>query len=252
LISVVVILGVWELIVRAFHIAVFLLPAPSLIFESIGREWFGRIQGATLTTAEETVIGFGVAIAVGVPIAVLMTYSKVADRFLYPLLVSSQVVPKVAIAPLFVIWFGFGLPPKILIAFLISFFPIVISTTTGLRSIDRSMLYLARSMGGGLYKTLWKVRLPNALPGMFAGLKVGITLAVVGAVVGEFVGSSAGLGHVLITAMGNLDTPTAFASIIMMSVVGIILYALVEVAERVLMPWRKAEDDSGAALLGAG
>jgi NitT/TauT family transport system permease protein len=150
--------------------------------------------------------------------------------------VSSQAVPKVAVAPLFVVWFGFGLLPKVLIAFLIAFFPIVINTAVGLESIEREKILLARSMGLSALDTFFKIRLPSALPTVFGGMKIAITLAVVGAVVGEFVGGEEGLGYVLLTANGSMDTPLLFAGVIALTVVGVALYLLVELAERLAIP----------------
>lgn len=227
----------WALVVWVLDLPEYTLPSPWAVLNRIGETWSEQLLSATLVTSKETIIGFVVAIVVAVPLAVLLTYSKLAERFLYPIMVSSQVVPKVAIAPLFVVWFGFGLTPKVLIAFLIAFFPIVIDTTVGLRSVDPGMLHLARSMGGGELKTFRKVRLPSGLPSFFGGLKVAVTLAVIGAVVGEFVGSSDGLGYVLITATGNVDTPLVFASIVLMSLIGIVLFGLVELIERIATPW---------------
>jgi NitT/TauT family transport system permease protein len=236
----------WALVVWAFDIPEYTLPSPWAVLTRMGETWSETLMSATLITSKETIIGFVVAIAIAVPLSVLLTYSKLAERFLYPIMVSSQVVPKVAIAPLFVVWFGFGLTPKVLIAFLIAFFPIVIDTTVGLRSVDPAMLHLARSMGGGELRTFRKVRLPSGLPSFFGGLKVAVTLAVIGAVVGEFVGSSDGLGYVLITATGNVDTPLVFASIVLMSLIGIVLFGVVELLERLATPWHHSRRFEGA------
>jgi NitT/TauT family transport system permease protein len=245
-VSLAFVVALWWLVVLVFGLPEYVLPTPAAVFDRIIETWTGQLFSATLVTGKETLIGFVVAIAVAVPLAVLITYSKIAERFLYPMMVSSQVVPKVAIAPLFVVWFGFGLTPKVLIAFLIAFFPIVIDTTVGLRSVDPGMIHLARSMGASEMQTFRKVRLPNGLPSFFGGLKVAVTLAVIGAVVGEFVGSSNGLGYVLITATGNVDTPLVFGSIIMMSLIGIVLFALLEMIERVATPWHRSRRDEAA------
>jgi NitT/TauT family transport system permease protein len=164
-----------------------------------------------------------------------------------PLLVSSQAMPKVAVAPLFLVWFGFGLLPKVLIAFLIAFFPIVISTVVGLAAIEQEKIHLARSMGLGTVATFFKIRLPSALPSVFGGLKISITLAVVGAVVGEFVGGDAGLGYLLMVANGNIDTPLLFAGLIALTVQGVALYFLVELAERLAIPRQTAAAVVGVA-----
>ena len=153
---------------------------------------------------------------------------------------------KVAIARLSVVWFGFGLLPKVMIAFLIAFFPIVIDTTVGLRSIDPAMLHLARSMEASELQIFWKVRLPNGLPSFFGGLKVAVTLALIGAVVGEFVGSSDGLGYVLISATGNIDTPLVFSTILLMSAIGIVLFGALELFERLATPWHRSRRLEGS------
>jgi NitT/TauT family transport system permease protein len=188
------------------------------------------------TTTVEIVLGFLLSIALGVPLALAIFVSPAFSRSVLPLLVSSQAMPKVAVAPLFLVWFGFGLLPKVLIAFLIAFFPIVISTVVGLASIEQEKIHLARSMGLGETATFFKIRLPSALPSVFGGLKISITLAVVGAVVGEFVGGDAGLGYLLMVANGNIDTPLLFAGLIALTVQGVVAYYLVELAERLAIP----------------
>jgi NitT/TauT family transport system permease protein len=235
----------WQYGVQIFHIPEYLIPRFSTVVKTVVDQRTSLLHH-TWITGYESVIGFAVALAVSIPLAILITYSKTVEKIVYPWLVSSQVVPKVAVAPLFVVWFGFGIRPKIIVAFLIAFFPIVVSTTVGLKSTEREMLYLARSMGGGDLVTFLRVRVPNAMPSIFGGLKVGITFSVVGALVGEFVGSSSGLGYVLLRATGVLDTPTVFASLVLMTILGVILFAAVEISERILVPWRVEERQAGA------
>ncbi len=230
----------WELAVRLLHVPLYLVPAPSLVVVRLFTQW-NLLMPHFLKTAYETLIGFAAAVAVGLPLAIVITFSRLAEKLIYPVLVASQVVPKVAIAPLFVIWFGFGFIPKVIVAFLISFFPIVIDTVVGLRSVDPDMIYLARSMNGNGMKTFLKIRLPNALPNILAGMKVGMTFAVVGAVVGEFVGSSDGLGYILLVATGNVDTPLVFASILLMTILGVLFFGILEGLERLLIPWRPSD-----------
>nr|WP_042194639.1 ABC transporter permease [Kibdelosporangium sp. MJ126-NF4]CEL21449.1 Hydroxymethylpyrimidine ABC transporter, transmembrane component [Kibdelosporangium sp. MJ126-NF4]CTQ95984.1 Hydroxymethylpyrimidine ABC transporter, transmembrane component [Kibdelosporangium sp. MJ126-NF4] len=191
----------------------------------------------TLVTLWETLAGFALAIIVGVLAAVLMVYSPTIERTLYPLLLFAQVIPKIAVAPLFVVWLGFGIEPKILVALLMAFFPVVISMVTGLKSIDPEMLQLSATMGAGPVKTFYKIRLPASLPHLFSGLKIGVTLAVTGAVVGEFVGANEGLGYVIQQANGNFDTPVLFAGLVVISLLGIVLFALVEAIEYFVLPW---------------
>lgn len=238
--SIILFIAIWDLVIRIFHVEEYLAPAPLQVAKVIVREWGPQLQDATMVTMLETVVGFGAAVGIGVPLAVLLTYSKIASRLLYPMMVSSQVVPKVAIAPLFVIWFGFGMLPKVLVAFLTAFFVIVVNTTMGLKSVEPNMLHLARSMGASTLQIFVKVRLPNALPSLFAALKVAITLAVVGAVVGEFVGSDRGLGYILLVSTGSLATDLVFGCITLMAFVGLALYVVVEVAERLAIPWQRS------------
>lgn len=227
----------WEFGVVLFDVPSYLVPRFSTVLETMAEER-SRLWSHSMVTGYETLLGFALAVAISIPIAVLITYSRLAEKLIYPWLVSSQVVPKVAIAPLFVVWFGFGVFPKVIVAFLISFFPIVVDTTVGLKSTEEGMLHLARSMGGGATKTFLKVRLPNALPSVFGGLKVGITFAVVGALVGEFVGASEGLGYLLLTASGSFNTPLVFASLVAMTLLGVVLFGIIEIAERIFVPWR--------------
>ena len=225
----------WEAVTRLLRVPVFLLPPPSLILASMHAHG-GALLAAAWTTSVEILLGFGLSIAVGVPLALAIFLSPFFSRIVYPLLVSSQAVPKVAIAPLFLVWFGFGLMPKVLIAFLIAFFPVVINMAMGLSSIEHEKIYLAQSMGLGPVATFCKIRLPNALPSLFGGLKISITLAVVGAVVGEFVGGDAGLGYLIMVANGSMDTPMLFAALVGLTLLGIVLFLLIGLAERIVVP----------------
>jgi NitT/TauT family transport system permease protein len=238
--SIVLLALLWEFGVVLFDIPSYLVPRFTTVISTV-LEKQPVLWHHTWVTGYETVLGFVLAVAVSIPLAILITYSRIAEKIVYPWMVASQVVPKVAVAPLFVVWFGFGITPKIIVAFLIAFFPIVVDTTVGLKSTETEMLYLARSMGGGTLKTFLKVRVPNALPNIFGGLKVGITFAVVGALVGEFVGASEGLGYLLLTATGSLDTPMVFASLLAMTLLGVFLFGIVEITERLLVPWRADE-----------
>jgi NitT/TauT family transport system permease protein len=192
------------------------------------------------------VLGFALSIVVGVPLALAIFLWPPFARSVYPLLVSSQAIPKAAVAPLFVVWFGFGLLPKVLIAFLIAFFPIVINTVVGLASLEPEKIQLARSMGFGPSKIFFKIRLPSALPAIFGGLKIAITLAVVGAIVGEFVGGDSGLGYLLMQANGSMDTPLLFAGLVGLTLIGVALFLLVELAERLAIPWHTSARGEGA------
>jgi NitT/TauT family transport system permease protein len=231
----VVLIILWEAAARLFSFPPYLLPAPSAIIESMDTNAVVLIKQSVVTTVE-ILLGFALSVVVGVPLALAIFLWKPFARTVYPLLISSQAVPKVAIAPLFLVWFGFGLVPKVLIAFLIAFFPVVINTAMGLASLEREKIYLAQSMGLGAVATFFKIQLPNALPSIFAGLKISITFAVVGAVVGEFVGGQGGLGYLLLIANGNMDTALLFAGIVALTALGIVMFALIGLVERLVLP----------------
>jgi NitT/TauT family transport system permease protein len=238
-------LALWEAAARLFSIPPYLLPAPSAILLSMSKNSAVLIK-ESLGTTFEILLGFALSVVVGVPLALAIYLWRPFARAVYPVLVSSQAVPKVAIAPLFLVWFGFGLMPKVLIAFLIAFFPVVINTAMGLASLEREKIYLAQSMGLGPCATFFKIQLPNALPSIFAGLKISITFAVVGAVVGEFVGGQGGLGYLLLIANGNMDTALLFAGIAALTVLGVVLFALIGLLERLVLPPHAVERASFA------
>lgn len=227
---------VWWAITAAGLVAPYLVPSPGTTLRTIA-EKSDYLWQNTWVTLYETVLGFVIAAAVGVLAAVLMVYSATVEKTLYPILLFAQVIPKIAIAPLFVVWLGFGMSPKIVVAVLIAFFPVVISMVAGLRAVDPEMLQLAATMSAGPAQTFAKIRFPASLPHLFSGLKVAVTLAVTGAVVGEFVGSNKGLGYVILQANGNMDTPMLFAGLLIMSLIGVVLFVIVELAEKFLLPW---------------
>jgi NitT/TauT family transport system permease protein len=230
-------LAAWEAAVRYFDVPIYLVPAPSLIVSQLLAS-YPEFLKATFASSIAIIIGFGLAVVVGIPAATMMVYSRWFRRSVYPILLTAQVLPKVALAPLFIVWFGFGLLPKVLMTFLISFFPIVIDSLIGLNSVRPESLMLIRSMGGTRWQAFWKVRLPTALPSIFGGFRVAITFAVVGTIVAEFVGSDSGLGYLLVVARGNLDTVTVFAAILWLIAVGFLFYFAVEIAERICIRGR--------------
>ncbi|HMN79950.1 MAG TPA: ABC transporter permease [Burkholderiaceae bacterium] len=233
---VIVLLALWEASVRMADIKAFLLPAPSLVLQSIVQKplWY---LGHAYQTLVETFLGFGFAVVFGVLIAVGIVYSRILEQSLYTFLVAMNAVPKIAVAPLFVIWLGTELEPKVAVAALVAIFPIVIDTVQGLRAVDPAMLDLGRSLRGSRLKILWKIRAPYALPSVFAGLKVGISLAFIGAIVGEFISSQAGLGYVVVTSQANFDTTQMFAAILILALLSLLLFNLIELAEHLLLPW---------------
>jgi NitT/TauT family transport system permease protein len=229
----------WELAVDLGHVPTYLLPPPSGIWVSLV-EHRANLALHMWVTLIETLAGFGLSIAIGVPLAMLIVYSRVFDRILYPLLIASQSVPKVALAPILLVALGYGMLPKIIVAFLIAFFPVVVNTVSGLASVDRDTLKLMRSMGASKLAVFSKVRFPHAVPSMIAGFKVAIALAVVGAVVGEFVGGRSGLGYYMMLATGNFDTPLVFACVVVLTVMGIVLFYAVGLLELALARWNRS------------
>lgn len=228
--------AVWWLATALGWVKPYLVPPPGKVWEALVADRHLLLKHTWVTTYE-TLMGFVLAVAAGELLAIAIVFSRTVERTLYPILLFAQVIPKIAIAPLFVVWLGFGTAPKILSAVLIAFFPVVISGVAGLRSVDPELLDLSATMGAGAWKTFLKIRFPASLPHLFAGLKVAATLAVVGAVVGEFVGANEGLGFILLIANGNLNAALLFAGLFIMSLIGIIFFAAIEIAEALLLPW---------------
>lgn len=221
----------WELFVRVADIASYILPPPTQILAKFFGS-FSLLVSHGWVTLGEALGGFALGASAGTICAIAMARSRVIERMLYPLVISSQTFPKEALAPVFVIWFGFGIWPKIIIAGLISFFPVVVNTTRGLLSVDALTLDLMHSLSASQRQIFLKVRLPNAIPYLFAALKMCITLSVIGAVVGEFVGASAGLGHLIRLANSELATDLMFAALIALGAMGTILFLLVDGLEK--------------------
>ncbi len=235
-VSIVLMLIVWHAVVVLLDMPPYLLPKPLNVLARAFAD--ARYLGVhAWVTTYETLGGFALSVLIGVPLAMLIVASPIVDRSLMPLLVLSQTFPKVAIAPLLIIWFGLGVLPKLLVGFLVAFFPIVISTVVGLRSMEAEMIELAQSMRVSAFKMFWMFRLPNALPNVLAGMKVAIAFAVVGAVIAEWVGSTEGLGYLLLKANADLDTEFLFAILLMLMLIGVVLYYAIEIIERLLIPW---------------
>ena len=232
----------WELAVRAFAIKPIILPAPSAVFAELFSDplWYLGHAWATLVV---TLGGFAFAVLFGVVLAVAIVESRLLEKTIYALIVALNSVPKVAVAPLFVIWLGTGAEPKIAIGFLIAVFAIVIDTVLGLKSVPTDILDLARSMRGGRLATLWRIRFPCALPSLFAGMKVAISLALVGAIVGEFVSSQRGLGYVILSAQGMFDTARVFAAILLLAMMGVALFWVIALLERLAIPWHASQKE---------
>jgi NitT/TauT family transport system permease protein len=246
--GVVVFLLFWEGMVRAFQVKSYLLPPPSEVFVELFKAR-ARIAEHLLVTMTSMVCGFVLAIVVAIPLAMAIAGSRTFESSVYPIVIFLQILPKIAIAPLFIIWFGFGLAPKILLVFLLSFFPIVVAGVAGFKSVSPEILEFSRSTGVGWLGTFWKIRFPSAMPEIFTGLKVAAALASTAAVVAEFVAADRGLGYLLLVFNGEMLTPLVFADVLVLGVLGLVLYYAVEVAQRLIMPWhvsaRHAQTSAG-------
>jgi len=226
----------WQLIVVIFKMPPYLLPTPGAIAHSF-IDNLPLLMSNGWVTVWEMLAGYALAVAVALPLAIAITSSQRFNDFVMPTMLFFQIVPKVAIAPLFLVWFGVGATPKVLVAFLISFFPIVIDAAVGLRSMSTEMADLAKSMGSSRWQVFAQFRLPTSLPYLFSGLKVAATLAIAGTVVGEFVGADKGLGYLLLVTNSNMETALMFATIVALTIIGLVFYYLVELLEGFLIPW---------------
>ena len=234
--GVVLLVALWAALCAYLNIPTVVLPTPDKVLTAfIAR--FDLIVSEGWVTLKETVYGFILAVVIGIPMAVAVANSRPLNLMFYPLLIGLQSVPKVALAPIILVWLGTGMESKLAIVWLVAFFPIIVDTVAGLRSTPRELLELARSLKATPMQVFLKVQLPAALPFIITGAKVAITLAVIGAVIGEFVGSSEGLGYLLLSATSQLDTPLAFAALFALSFLGMFVYLLVEWAERLAAPW---------------
>lgn len=237
----------WQLVITVFGIKQFIIPSPLATFSTLfvpeiaqRYNWLLHIR----TTVSEVLISFAVTAASGFFVALLITWSKALRRIITPVLTLLNSLPKIAFAPLFLIWFGYGLVPNVIIAVLIAFFPVVINTATGLNAVEEDLLDLVRYLHASKPQIFLKIRIPNSLPYIFSGLKISTTLCVVGAIVGEFVASARGLGYLLKDAQAMIDSPPMFASLILISVFGLSLFAAISILERFAMPWQERAKES--------
>ncbi len=236
-------LVLWEGASDLFSIPEYLLPAPSRIAAAVFADPSLFATNA-IYTLQATIGGFALALLVGIVLAVLIVQFRFIEQTLFTLLVALNSVPKVAIAPLFIVWMGTGLNPKIGIAAMIALFAVVIDLVHGLKSVDPDMIELARSAGASGLAIIWKIRFPSALPSLFAGMKVGISLALIGAIIGEFVASNRGLGYMILVSQGQFDIVRMFAAMSVLSVIGLALFYVIVFTERVSMPWRTQRLDA--------
>jgi len=234
----IIVFGLWQFAIRFFEVKIYLAPAPSDIWPEIVERREALVEGA-LITLREVIAGFMVAVVLAIPSALLLTTFRVIERAVYPIIVFFQLIPKIAVAPLLLLWFGFGMSSKIVLVIVVCFFPLLVDSMTGFKSLNPRLLYLTKSMGASALQTLWHVRLPAAMPFIFSGLKISAVFATTAAIVGEMIGANSGLGYILLRGSGNLDTPLVFAALAAMSVIGIIFSYAVAALEWVVMPWQR-------------
>jgi len=240
IVSILLFLMLWEVLVRAFQVKEAFLCTPSsalyhLFWPQPDANYHWKIN--ILMTLREYVLSFLIVAFGSIALSVLIVWSKRVQEILMPVFIFINSMPMVAVAPILLIWIGYGLKTNILIAFLVSFFPMVINTITGLTAQDRQLLDLVRYLGANRWQLLFKIQIPGALPYVFSGLKVSSSLCIMGVIVGELIASDMGLGYVIINAQLTMDTPPMFASIIMMSILGWCMYLAVSLLERIAMPW---------------
>jgi NitT/TauT family transport system permease protein len=234
----------WEAAVRMMGIRSIILPPPSEIFMTMVAR-YDLLLDHLWPSLYLTVLGFLLAVVGGILVAIVITYSEIIRLGFYPVIVVSQVIPKIAIAPLFVVWFGTGTMSSLLLAFLISFFPMTINAAMGFQAVDEDIHRMARTFMGTRWQIFWKIRMPNALPYIFAGMKISITLAIIGVIVAEFVASQAGIGYLIKLAGGLLDTPLMMAAITVLSIAGLALYWVIAVAESRAIYWQPPAEAIG-------
>jgi NitT/TauT family transport system permease protein len=237
----VVLIVLWGVLVAVFRVPDYLVPAPQAVIPKLYQARQALWEN-TVITLREIVIGFAITVVLSIPLGLLIALSLVARRIAYPLLVFIQLVPKIAVAPLFLVWFGFGIQSKVLLTVLLSFFPLLLASIAGFQALDTRLLYLTRSMGASAWQTFWHVRFPSALHVIFSGLKTTATIAATAAIVAEFVGSNAGLGYQLLVATGVLDTPLIFAILLILTVIGIGLNYFIEAVAYFAMPWQRTRE----------
>jgi NitT/TauT family transport system permease protein len=239
-----VFLGIWQAVVVIFGVKEFIVPSPIKTFSHLlvpeiaaQYKWPTHI-GATLT---EILLSFFMTAVSGIFIAILITWSKILNTIITPIIVFFNSLPKIALAPLFLLWFGYGILPNTLIAVLIAFFPVIINTSTGLKEVDEDLLDLVRYLGASKWQLFTKIRIPNSLPYIFSGFKISATLCVVGSIVGEFIASEKGLGYLLKDAQAFIDTPTMFACLFVISALGLLFFAAISGIEKIVMHWKPLE-----------
>jgi NitT/TauT family transport system permease protein len=238
----VALIAAWWAAGAPFGAPAYLLPPPQ---DVLPRLVTSRVSlwNHSLITLQEIFLGFALSIVTAIPMGLVIALSPTAKRMLYPLLMFIQLVPKIAIAPLFVVWVGFGMTSKVLLTLLLTFFPLLLASMAGFQILDQRLLYLTRSMGATFWQTFRYLRFPAALPVIFGGLKTSATIAATAAIVAEFVGANKGLGYILLQATGTLDTTYVFAILFLLTIIGLALNSVVEIAEYFMTPWRRRKSE---------
>lgn len=236
-------IAAWWAAVDLGNVPSYLLPPPQDVLPRIAADYQSFINHGWVTI-QEILLGFGWSVVTAIPLGLLIALSPLAKRMLYPLLVFIQLVPKIAIAPLFVVWLGFGLTSKVMLTLLLTFFPLLLASIAGFQILDQRLLYLTRSMGATTWQTFRYLRFPAALPVIFGGLKTSATIAATAAIVAEFVGSNKGLGYILLQGTANLDTTRVFAVLFLLTVIGLALNSIVEAVEYFMTPWQRDQGKS--------
>jgi NitT/TauT family transport system permease protein len=238
----VALIALWWAAVDILKVPSYLLPPPQ---DVLPRLYTSRLSlwNHTLVTVQEIVMGFGLSVITAIPMGLLIALSPAAKQMLYPLLMFIQLVPKIAIAPLFVVWVGFGMTSKVLLTLLLTFFPLLLASIAGFQILDQRLLYLTRSMGASFWQTFRYLRFPSALPVIFGGLKTSATIAATAAIVAEFVGANKGLGYVLLRGTGTMDIELVFAVLVVLTIIGIAINYLVEFSEWVMTPWQRSKNN---------
>ena len=237
--------GAWEAWVQVGDVPKWQLPAPSAIARELV-DSRALLWDNTLVTIKEVALGFLAALGAGLALAALIAYSRILERSIYPIVIASQTIPIIAIAPLLLIWVGYGTTPKVIVVALISFYPIAVNTVDGLKSIDPDMVNMMRTLGSSRWQIFSKLQIPSSLPFMFSGIKIGISVSVIGAVIGEWVGASAGLGYLITYSQPLFLTSRVFAAIVVLAAMGLLLFALASLLERLMLPWYHTEKQAKA------
>jgi len=230
-------IALWEAIIRGFHVPKYLFPAPSQVAVSMRDDWSSILAPAMWVSLREVLIGFVIAAVAGVGIAIILHMFGPLRRAVYPLLIGSQTIPIVVLAPILVIVLGYGIMPKLVIVALICFFPIVVNGLDGLRSVDDDFIHMMKTLDANRWAIFKRIEFPAALPSIFSGMRIAATFAAIGAVFGEWAGASAGLGYVMLQATPNLQTARIFAAIVILTLIALALFALVSLLERIFVPW---------------